>query len=114
VPADVHNPPGVAENFQQGAVPFHHARLTTDEQLQRSITRAAGIPPPTGASRTSTPCFTARSWTGRAAAGELLVMSIQAAPAASDFSAPSSPSIATRTSRAPGSMVISTPAAEAA
>jgi hypothetical protein len=38
VPADVHDLPGVAENFQQGAVPFHHARLTTDKQLQRSVT----------------------------------------------------------------------------
>jgi hypothetical protein len=48
------------------------------------------------------------------AVGELLDISIQAAPAASDLSAPSSPSIAARTSRAPGSMLISTPAVEAA
>jgi hypothetical protein len=41
----------------------------------------------------------ARSWTGRTAVGELLDISIQAAPAASDLSAPSSPSIAARTSR---------------
>jgi hypothetical protein len=56
----------------------------------------------------------ARSRTGRTATGELLVMSIHAVPAASDVSAPVSPSIAARTSRAPGSMLISTPAAEAA
>ncbi|HTQ92425.1 MAG TPA: hypothetical protein VMK84_23330 [Streptosporangiaceae bacterium] len=54
------------------------------------------------------------SRTGRTAAGELLVMSIQAAAAASDVSAPSFPSIAVRTSRGPGSMVISTSADEAA
>ena len=38
VPADVHDPLRVAEDFQHGVVPFQHARLTTDEQLQRSLT----------------------------------------------------------------------------
>jgi hypothetical protein len=38
VPAGVHDPARVAENFQQGAVPFHRARLTADEQLQLPLT----------------------------------------------------------------------------
>ena len=51
------------------------------------------------------------SQTGRAAAGELLLMSIHVVPAASDVSAPISPSIAALTSLGPGSMLISTSAA---
>ena len=39
VPAGVHDPPRVAENLQQGAMPFHRASRTADEQLQPSLTR---------------------------------------------------------------------------
>jgi hypothetical protein len=39
VPADVHDPPQVPQNFQQGAMLCHRASLTADEQLQPSLTR---------------------------------------------------------------------------
>src|SRR5690348_1925404 len=71
----------VAEDFQHGAVPLQHARLTANEQLQRSGTR--GLDPAVRRRLKDLYALLHGLFpAGRGAAGELLVISIQVDPAA--------------------------------
>jgi len=91
--AGVHDPARVAENFQQGAVPFHRARRTAEEELQLPLTRGRD-PAAHRRLKDLHPLLDGLLPDGPGGGRGVAVMSIQVAPAASPFRAPASPSIA--------------------
>ena len=104
VTADVDDALRIGERLQ------HRTALVQDRRTPPTNTcsvavRAAGTPPPTGASRTSTPRARAAAASSRPAAGLLLLMSIHTAVEGIAAST-RDPAITSRTSREPGSIVM--------